>query len=606
MANYLIKYIKGEKMTKNNVLNSWIDEIKEHAKPKEVVIWTGKQSQYDELADKLVELGKAIRLNPEKRPNSLLFRSDPSDVARVEKRTFISTSSKESAGPTNNWISKEELMPLMWDLYNGCMQGRTMYVIPFSMGPIGLDMSRIGVEITDSPYVALNMHIMTRTGTRVLELIENGKDFVKCLHSVGYPLSLNQKDPNWPCAPMEKKYITQFPEERMIWSYGSGYGGNALLGKKCFALRIASAIAKDEGWLAEHMLILKLTSPENKVKYITGAFPSACGKTNLAMIKPSLPGWKAETIGDDIAWLKIHEDGYMYAINPEAGFFGVTSGTSYKTNPVAMESIKRDTIFTNTALTDDGDVWWEGLSEKPDHLIDWHGKDWYKNMDSRPDHPNARFTSPLTNCPSLAMEYEKPVPISAILFGGRRPSTIPLVHQSYNFTHGIFIGSIMGSEITAATLDDTIGKVRRDPFAMLPFIGYNISDYIKHWLEVSKQTVAEKLPKIFFINWFRKDNGKYLWPGFGENIRVLKWILERTENVENYIKTPIGYLPNINNLDLSNLSISHDKLKKVFEVNKSEWDEEIDLIRKYYYDLYGENTPIILKEQLSNLIQRFN
>jgi phosphoenolpyruvate carboxykinase (GTP) len=606
MANYLIKYIKGEKMTKNNVLNSWIDEIKEHAKPKEVVIWTGKQSQYDELADKLVELGKAIRLNPEKRPNSLLFRSDPSDVARVEKRTFISTSSKESAGPTNNWISKEELMPLMWDLYNGCMQGRTMYVIPFSMGPIGLDMSRIGVEITDSPYVALNMHIMTRTGTRVLELIENGKDFVKCLHSVGYPLSLNQKDPNWPCAPMEKKYITQFPEERMIWSYGSGYGGNALLGKKCFALRIASAIAKDEGWLAEHMLILKLTSPENKVKYITGAFPSACGKTNLAMIKPSLPGWKAETIGDDIAWLKIHEDGYMYAINPEAGFFGVTSGTSYKTNPVAMESIKRDTIFTNTALTDDGDVWWEGLSEKPDHLIDWHGKDWYKNMDSRPDHPNARFTSPLTNCPSLAMEYEKPVPISAILFGGRRPSTIPLVHQSYNFTHGIFIGSIMGSEITAATLDDTIGKVRRDPFAMLPFIGYNISDYIKHWLEVSKQTVAEKLPKIFFINWFRKDNGKYLWPGFGENIRVLKWILERTDNVENYIKTPIGYLPNINNLDLSNLSISHDKLKKVFEVNKSEWDEEIDLIRKYYYDLYGENTPIILKEQLSNLIQRFN
>jgi phosphoenolpyruvate carboxykinase (GTP) len=606
MANYLIKYIKGEKMTKNNVLNSWIDEIKEHAKPKEVVIWTGKQSQYDELADKLVELGKAIRLNPEKRPNSLLFRSDPSDVARVEKRTFISTSSKESAGPTNNWISKEELMPLMWDLYNGSMQGRTMYVIPFSMGPIGLDMSRIGVEITDSPYVALNMHIMTRTGTRVLELIENGKDFVKCLHSVGYPLSLNQKDPNWPCAPMEKKYITQFPEERMIWSYGSGYGGNALLGKKCFALRIASAIAKDEGWLAEHMLILKLTSPENKVKYITGAFPSACGKTNLAMIKPSLPGWKAETIGDDIAWLKIHEDGYMYAINPEAGFFGVTSGTSYKTNPVAMESIKRDTIFTNTALTDDGDVWWEGLSEKPDHLIDWHGKDWYKNMDSRPDHPNARFTSPLTNCPSLAMEYEKPVPISAILFGGRRPSTIPLVHQSYNFTHGIFIGSIMGSEITAATLDDTIGKVRRDPFAMLPFIGYNISDYIKHWLEVSKQTVAEKLPKIFFINWFRKDNGKYLWPGFGENIRVLKWILERTDNVENYIKTPIGYLPNINNLDLSNLSISHDKLKKVFEVNKSEWDEEIDLIRKYYYDLYGENTPIILKEQLSNLIQRFN
>jgi phosphoenolpyruvate carboxykinase (GTP) len=450
------------------------------------------------------------------------------------------------------------------------------------------------------------MHIMTRTGTRVLELLENGKDFVKCLHSVGYPLSPNQEDPNWPCAPMEKKYITQFPEERMIWSYGSGYGGNALLGKKCFALRIASAIAKDEGWLAEHMLILKLTSPENKIKYITGAFPSACGKTNLAMIKPSLQGWKAETIGDDIAWLKIHEDGYMYAINPEAGFFGVTSGTSYKTNPVAMESIKGDTIFTNTALTDDGDVWWEGLSEKPDHLIDWHGKDWYKNMDSRPDHPNARFTSPLTNCPSLAEEYEKPVPISAILFGGRRPSTIPLVHQSFDFSHGIFIGSIMGSEITAATLDDTIGKVRRDPFAMLPFIGYNISDYIKHWFEVSKQTEAHKLPKIFFINWFRKDNNRYLWPGFGENIRVLKWIIERTDNVENYIETPIGYLPDLNELDLSNLSISQDKLNKVFEVNKSDWTEEIEQIRKYYYDLYGENTPIILKEQLSNLIQRFS
>jgi phosphoenolpyruvate carboxykinase (GTP) len=606
MANYLIKYIKGEKMTKNDVLNSWINEIKEHTRPKEVIIWSGEQYQYDELANNLVELGKAIRLNPEKRPNSLLFRSDPSDVARVEKRTFISTSNKESAGPTNNWIAKEELMPLMWDLYNGCMQGRTMYVIPFSMGPIGLDMSRLGVEITDSPYVALNMHIMTRTGTRVLELLENGKDFVKCLHSVGYPLSPNQEDPNWPCAPMEKKYITQFPEERMIWSYGSGYGGNALLGKKCFALRIASAIAKDEGWLAEHMLILKLTSPENKIKYITGAFPSACGKTNLAMIKPSLQGWKAETIGDDIAWLKIHEDGYMYAINPEAGFFGVTSGTSYKTNPVAMESIKGDTIFTNTALTDDGDVWWEGLSEKPDHLIDWHGKDWYKNMDSRPDHPNARFTSPLTNCPSLAEEYEKPVPISAILFGGRRPSTIPLVHQSFDFSHGIFIGSIMGSEITAATLDDTIGKVRRDPFAMLPFIGYNISDYIKHWFEVSKQTEAHKLPKIFFINWFRKDNNRYLWPGFGENIRVLKWIIERTDNVENYIETPIGYLPDLNELDLSNLSISQDKLNKVFEVNKSDWTEEIEQIRKYYYDLYGENTPIILKEQLSNLIQRFS
>lgn len=592
-------------MTKNNVLNTWIDELVKHTNPEKVIFWNGEQSQYDELSEELVKTGKAIRLNPEKRPRSLLFRSDPSDVARVEKRTFISTTDKITAGPTNNWISKDELMPLMWNLYSGSMKGRTMYVIPFSMGPIGLDMSRLGVEVTDSPYVALNMHIMTRTGNKVLELIENGTEFVKCLHSVGYPLNPGDIDPEWPCAPIEQKYITHFPEERMIWSYGSGYGGNALLGKKCFALRIASAIAKDEGWLAEHMLILKLTSPNNKVKYITGAFPSACGKTNLAMINPTLKGWKAETLGDDIAWLKIHEDGYMYAINPEAGFFGVTSGTSYKTNPIAMESIKHDTIFTNVALTDDGDVWWEGLNDEPEHLIDWHGNDWYKSMDTRPDHPNARFTAPLTNCPSLAKEYETPVPISAILFGGRRPSTIPLIHQSYNFEHGIFIGSIMGSEITAATIDENIGKVRRDPFAMLPFIGYNISDYINHWLDVSRQTSEEKLPKIFFINWFRKDNGKFLWPGFGENSRVLKWLLERTEGKNNFIETPIGILPGKENLDLEGLNISQSNLKKVFEVDKNEWLVEIESIRKYYYDVYGENVPIILKEQLAKLIKRF-
>ena len=414
------------------------------------------------------------------------------------------------------------------------------------------------------------------------------------------------QDPSWPCAPMEKKYITQFPEERMIWSYGSGYGGNALLGKKCFALRIASAIAKDEGWLAEHMLILKLTDPDNKVKYITGAFPSACGKTNLAMINPTLEGWKAETIGDDIAWLKIHDDGLMYAINPENGFFGVTSGTSYKTNPIAMESIKSDIIFTNTALTDDGDVWWEGLSEEPEHLIDWLGNDWYKGMDNRPDHPNARFTAPLTNCPSLAKEFEKPVPISAILFGGRRPSTIPLIHQSYSFEHGVFIGSIMGSEITAAAIDENIGKVRRDPFAMLPFIGYNIKDYVNHWVEVSKQTTPDKLPKIFFINWFRKDNGKFLWPGFGENSRVLKWVLERTDNLDNYIETPIGILPKIDQLDLSNLKIDEDKLEKVFEVNKDEWLEEIKSINKYYSDIYGNQVPEVLESELSKLTKRFN
>jgi phosphoenolpyruvate carboxykinase (GTP) len=593
-------------MTKNEVLNAWLKELIGHLSPKEVLMWTGEQSQYDALADEVVANNKAIRLNPKKRPRSLLFRSDPSDVARVEKRTFISTSKQESAGPTNNWVAKEILMPKMWNLYKNSMLGRTMYIIPFSMGPIGLDMSRIGVEITDSPYVALNMHIMTRTGNKVLNLIEKGQEFIKCLHSVGFPLKDGIKDPAWPCAPIEEKYITQFPEERMIWSYGSGYGGNALLGKKCFALRIASAIAKDEGWLAEHMLILKLTNPEGKVNYITGAFPSACGKTNLAMINPSLEGWKAETIGDDIAWLKIHEDKKMYAINPEAGFFGVTSGTSYKTNATAMESIKQDTIFTNVALTDDGDVWWEGLSEEPNHLIDWHGKDWYKGMKIRPDHPNARFTAPLTNCPALAQEFEKPVPISAILFGGRRPSTIPLVMQSYDFKHGIFYGSIMGSEITAATIDENIGKVRRDPFAMLPFIGYNIADYINHWVDISKESDEENLPKIFYINWFRKDNGKYLWPGFGENARVLKWILERTNNKNNYIKTPIGIIPNINDLDLSNLKISKNNLIKLFEINKNDWEKEIISIDNYYSNLYKDNLPNVLKDELTNLIKRFN
>jgi phosphoenolpyruvate carboxykinase (GTP) len=551
-----------------------------------------------------VKTKKAIRLNPKKRPRSLLFRSDPSDVARVEKRTFISTEKQENAGPTNNWIAKNQLMPLMWNLYENSMKGRTMYVIPFSMGPIGLEMSRFGVEITDSPYVVLNMHIMTRTGQKVLDLINEGADFVKCLHSVGYPLEPGQEDPSWPCAPMEKKFITQFPEERMIWSYGSGYGGNALLGKKCFALRIASAIAKDEGWLAEHMLILKLTSPKNEVKYITGAFPSACGKTNLAMINPSLKNWKAETIGDDIAWLKIKEDGLMYAINPEAGFFGVTSGTCYKTNPTAMNSIKSDTIFTNVALTDDFDVYWEGLSQEPDHLIDWHGNDWYKGDANRPDHPNARFTAPLTNCPSLADEYEKPVPISAILFGGRRPSTIPLIHQSFNFKHGIFIGSIMGSEITAAAIDENIGKVRRDPFAMLPFIGYNIADYVNHWLDVSKQTTEEKLPKIFFVNWFRKENGKFLWPGFGENSRVLKWIFERTDDENNYVESAIGLLPDTNKFDFNGLNIDKKNIDILFGIDKGEWLEETEAIRKYYYSLYQENTPLVLREQLSDLIVR--
>ncbi|QWC00388.1 phosphoenolpyruvate carboxykinase (GTP) [Mycoplasmatota bacterium] len=592
-------------MIKNKILRDWIEEINTLCQPKEIVIWHGNEEQYQTIADQEVSSGKAIRLNPELRPNSLLYRSDPSDVARVEKRTFISTKKEENAGPTNNWISSDELKPIMLDLYSGSMRGRTMYVIPFSMGPVGLEMSRLGVEITDSAYVALNMQIMTRTGDEVTELINNGQSFVKCLHSVGYPLQAGMEDPKWPCAPIEKKYISHFPEENMIWSYGSGYGGNALLGKKCLALRIASSMAQKEGWLAEHMLILKLTNPENEVKYITGAFPSACGKTNLAMINPSIDGWKAETIGDDIAWMHIKDDGKMYAINPEAGFFGVAPGTSKKSNPNAIAAVSKDTIFTNVALTDDGDVWWKDLSkEAPDHLIDWHGNDWYKGDESRPDHPNARFTSPLTNCPILAENYEEPVPISAILFGGRRPTTIPLVHQSFDFEHGIFLGSIMGSEITAATIDENIGKVRRDPFAMLPFIGYNISDYINHWQSMKEKTTEDLLPKIFYVNWFRKDEDGFLWPGFGDNIRVLKWILERTENKENYQTSPIGYLPSLDYFDLSNLDISQDKIDELLKVDKDVWLDEIKSIENYYH-IYGDHLPRVLKKELSNLKKRF-
>ena len=595
-------------MTKNNTLHNWIEEIQSLCNPDNIVLWEGTQTQYDELADDCVIQGKAIRLNPEKRPNSLLFRSHPSDVARVEKRTFISTQHKRDAGPTNNWISPDELKPIMLDLYKDCMTGRTMYVIPFSMGPIGHEFSKVGVEITDSPYVALNMHIMTRTGREVMKLIDNGETFVKCLHSVGFPLKLGQEDPSWPCAPMDHKYISHFPEENMIWSYGSGYGGNALLGKKCFALRIASYQARNEGWLAEHMLILKLTDPQNRVRYVTGAFPSACGKTNLAMINPTLPGWKAETCGDDIAWMQLKDDGRLYAINPENGFFGVTSGTSASSNPVALATVKQNTIFTNTALTDDFDVWWEDLTdEAPEHLIDWHGNDWYKGDPTRPDHANARFTAPLTNCPILAKEYEEPVPVSAILFGGRRPTTIPLIHQSLNFKHGIFIGSIMGSQVTAATLDESIGKVRRDPFAMLPFIGYNIEDYVNHWLTIKNMSTDEALPKIFFVNWFRRDeNNKYIWPGFGENSRILKWVLERTDNVENYHETPIGLVPDIDKLDRTNLKTSEKDLNTLFEVDKNAWQAEVESITKYYDKVYGTHLPDILKEELLHLKQRFH
>jgi len=594
-------------MNKYQVLTAWIQEISDLCHPKDVVMWHGTQKEYQDTLDQMVSEKKAILLNQEKRPGCYLFRTDPSDVARVENRTFISTTLERNAGPTNNWVSPTVLKPLMTELYRGSMKGRTMYVIPFSMGPVGSQYSKLGVEITDSPYVAVHMHIMTRTGDAIYNLID-GDNFVKALHSVGYPLEENMADVSWPCAPIEKKYISQFPEENMIWSYGSGYGGNALLGKKCFALRIASAKAGKEGWLAEHMLILKLTSPSNEVKYITGAFPSACGKTNLAMINPSLPGWKAETLGDDIAWMHFDSEGYLKAINPEAGFFGVAPGTSYNSNPNAMITMEKDTLFTNVALTDDGDVWWEDMTlEAPNHLIDWHGKDWYKGMEEKPAHPNSRFTSPIKNNPIVASNFDDPegVPISAILFGGRRPNTIPLIHQSFSFQHGVFLGSIMGSEITKAVISKDYGKVRRDPFAMLPFIGYHIADYVNHWLSLGKTHEQSHLPKIFYINWFRKENGKYLWPGFGENIRILEWIFKRIDHQVDALESPIGYLPKYEDIHLQGLSITEETFQKIFKIDPTEWLEEVRRIEEHY-QIYGDLLPKELREELNQLENRLH